>query len=137
MIESNDKRAGFGDEGFTLLELILVVMVATVAIAPLMSMFSNAVYNSVKPVIATEAVFLAQEKIETIIADAAAQGRGYDYIINSNYPDISNPPEFSGFSISVTVAAESLYQGVNFKLVDVTVSNSAIDDVVLSTWVAQ
>jgi hypothetical protein len=120
-----------------LIELVLVIVVAVVAVTPLMSLFSDATVNSVKPLIATQATFLAQDKIEEILADAKAAGRGYGYVTSSNYPDVVNPPGFQGFTISVSVSAESLYQDVTFKTVSVTVSNGAIDDVVLTTWVTQ
>ncbi len=123
--------------GFTLIELVMVIVIGCVAMFPLLSMFANATANSVQPELVTKAVFLAQERIETVLADYRYIGRGYDYIVSANYPVEISIPGFPGFSAAVSVSAENVYDGVTYKEVSVTVSNPAIPSVTLSTWVTR
>lgn len=129
--------ARIGKCGFTLVELVLVILVASVALLPLLSLFAQATADSVQPFLVTQAVFLAQEKIEEVLADAHAPSRGFDYITGANYPPVVDPPGFPGYSVYVSISADSLYDGVTFREVEVKVANSAIGDVVLKTWVAE
>ncbi len=123
------------EAGFTLVELIMVIVIAVVAMFPLISMFANATANSVQPELVTQAVFLAQEKIETVMADYYYDGRGYDHVVDANYPDDTAIPEFLGFTVAVSVAAEATYDAVLYKEVTVTVTHGAIPPITLTTWV--
>jgi prepilin-type N-terminal cleavage/methylation domain-containing protein len=131
------KQANINNRGFTLIELVMVIVIGCVAMFPLLSMFANATANSVQPELATKAVFLAQERIETVLADYRYVGRGYNYIIAANYPAEASIPGFPGFSAAVSVSAEGLYDGVTYREVTVTVSNPAIPAVSLTTWVTR
>ncbi len=124
-----------GERGSTLIELVMAIIIAVVALFPLLAMFSNATVRSVEPVLSTQAAFLAQGKMEEIIADYNAPARGYDYIIDANYPVTSGPPGFADFTVSVSVTGDSTYDSVQFKTVTVSVSHSGIDNITVVTWV--
>lgn len=121
--------------GFTLVELVMVIVVAVVAMYPLVALYVGATRDSIQPELGTQAVFLAQERIEEILGDFHAPARGFDYVVDANYPDEATIARFPGFSRSVTVSADSTYDGVTFKQVSVAVSHPAIGAVSLDTWV--
>jgi prepilin-type N-terminal cleavage/methylation domain-containing protein len=122
-----------GDAGFTLVELILVVLVATVALYPIASMFANATADSVEPELVTQAVFLAQARLEAALADYHAAG----YAAVAAYPDETGIAGFPGFVVTVSVSPDSTYDGVAFKHVRATALHAAIPPVSLDTWVTQ
>ncbi len=123
------------EAGFTLVELVLVVVVASVAMFPIAMMFATATADAPEAQIATQAVFLAQERIEAVLADRAAPSRGFAWITSANYPPEPTIPGFPGFSRTVSVSADSTWQGVTFRHVRVTVTHGAIGSVSLDTWV--
>ena len=125
------------ERGSTLIELILMIIIGIVALFPLLAMYSNATMNSVEPDLITQAAFLAQEQIERILSDYKSPSRGYDYIVDANYPPVSDPTGFLGFTISVSVSSDSTYDSVSFKTVVVTVARSGIANLDLATWVTQ
>ena len=130
-------RPVMNQPGSTLIELILMIMIGVVALFPLLAMYSNATTRSVEPVLVSQAGFLAEEKMERIVADYRESSRGYGYIVEANYPAENDPAGFPGFSIAVSVALDSTYSGVQFKTVTVTAAHSGIDDITLATWVTQ
>lgn len=123
------------DGGFTLVELVLVIVVAGVAMFPIAMMFATATADAPQAQIATQAVFLAQERMESILADRAAPSRGFAWITAAHYPPEPTIAGFPGFSRSVSVSADSTWQGVTFRHVRVTVTHGAIGSVSLDTWV--
>lgn len=123
------------ESGFTLVELVMVIIIAVVAMYPLIAMFANATVESVQPELTTQAVFLAQAKMEEIMADYRAPTRGFSYVLSANYPDEATIAAFSGFARSVTVSADSTWDSVTFKQVTVTVDHDAITSISLNTWV--
>jgi len=128
---------GAGERGFTLIELVLVIVIAGVALFPIAMMFASATANSPQPELVTQAVFLAQDRMENVLGDFHAPSRGYPYISTSNYPAETAISGFPGFTRSVFVSADSTFDGVTFKEVTVTVANAAIVPVHINSWVVQ
>lgn len=126
-----------GERGFTLVELVLVIVIGIVAMFPLVAMYANATQQSVQPVLITQAVFLAQDRMETVLSDFHAPGRGYSYVTNASYPDVVAPPGFPGFLVHVQVSVDSMYDAVTYKAVTVSASHPAIAPVSLSMWITQ
>lgn len=121
--------------GFSLFEVTLAVVILGIVGLPLVVMFVNASSRSGEGYLISTATFLAQEKMEQIMADRFSPGRGFDYIVSSNY-SVENPVTgYGGFSRSVAIAADSTYDGVSYRTVTVTVANSAISDLSVTTWV--
>jgi Tfp pilus assembly protein PilV len=120
--------------GFTLIEVVLIIVVAGVAVLPLSMLFANASIHSGDAKNATVAAQLAQTKMEEIAADKNSPMRGFAYLVAGNYPAESPVTAFPNYSRSVTIAPDSTYDGVTFRTVSVTVTCPNIVPVTLSTW---
>ncbi len=97
----------------------------SVAIPPLLWSVRQAHLQRVGPVMASKARWLAQEKLEDIIADRNSSTRGYTYVVQSNYPAEPTISGFPGFSRSVSLAetnADLTTPGSGYKKVTVTVT---------------
>lgn len=119
-------------EGYSLIEMILVIMILAVAIPPIINIFSQNLIKNVNSEIYTKAVLYAEEKLEQILSDK--RNYSYSYIVSQNrYPE--DTPE-SGFSRSVSITdANKIIMGIPYAEVVVTVTYATINDVVLTTWV--
>ena len=87
--------------GYTLAEVIFVIVVAGLALPPLMVVFAGMSRESARPDLLLVASSLAREKMELIAADKFNTGRGYAYLVSGNYP-AENP--VSGFTMTRSVA---------------------------------
>jgi Tfp pilus assembly protein PilV len=123
-----------GSRGFTLIEVVILIVVAGIAILPLAMLFATTSIRSSDARSASVAAQLAQAKLEEITADRNAGTRGFSYVTSGNYPAETPIPAFTAFQRSVTVAADSTYDGVTFRTVSVTVTTSGIPPVTLTTW---
>lgn len=88
-------------KGFTLIETVLSILVLSIAMGGTLLLFQNATSHSVDSDYRVIAAQLANEKIESIIADKALQG--YDSIIEGNYPDETLTGAFNGIQRIVTI----------------------------------
>jgi Tfp pilus assembly protein PilV len=120
--------------GFTLIEVVILIVVASIAVLPLAMLFATTSIRSSDAQSASIAAQLAQAKLEEITADRNASTRGFSYVVAGNYPAESPVPAFTSFQRSVTVAPDSTYDGVTFRTVSVTVTTSGIPPVTLTTW---
>jgi MSHA pilin protein MshD len=128
--------------GFTLIEIIITLVVLSVAVVGVLSVFTTAIKGSADPVVLNRALALAQEKMDKIIGDRMNPSRGFAYIIPGNYA--ADIPE-TGFNRSVTIfcvnpAALNTDSGVppgasgcasGYTHVKVTVAHAAIGSVTL------
>jgi Tfp pilus assembly protein PilV len=120
-------------EGYSLIEVILVVLIIAIAIPPILQLFSDNLTNSMDSEIYTKACYLAEEKMEEIFADKRASGRGYDYIVEvGQYLSVT---PVTGFTCSVSIDETKSYAGIDFAEIVVTVSHQSIEDVILYSWV--
>ena len=126
------KEAG----GYSLIEIILVILILAIAIPPIIHLFSYTLENSVDSEIYTKAALFAEERIEEDIADkrASSSGKGYNYIFGvGRYPN--DTPE-TGYDRSVSIDTVGMvYNGVRYAEITVTIDHANIEDVVLTTWV--
>ena len=120
--------------GFTLIEVVLIIVIAGVAILPLSMLFANASIRSGDARDAAVAVELAQAKMEEIAADTSSPSRGFDYLARANYPPEHPVTAFPRFRRSVSVSADSTFDGVHFRAVSVTVGTTSIPPITLTTW---
>jgi|GEM_PF-2303354 type II secretory pathway pseudopilin PulG len=81
--------------GFTLVELMLVLVFVGVSLTALMTLFRTGIRSSVEAEEISIAVQLAEAKLEQIKSDKAAKGA--DYLISQNYPVEYDPDGFSGY----------------------------------------
>lgn len=124
-------RAG---RGFTLIEVVLVLVIAAVSLLPLSMLFATTSIRSGDAHNATVAAQLAEAKMEEITADKNSPTRGFSYLVAANYPAETPVQAFPGYSRSVSIAPDSLYDGVTFRTVSVTVTSPNIPPVTLTTW---
>lgn len=120
--------------GFTLIEVVILILVAGIAILPLAMLFATTSIRSSDARSASVAAQLAQAKLEEITADRNASTRGFSYVVGANYPPETPIPAFTAFQRSVSVAPDSAYDGVTFRTVSVTVTTSGVPPVTLTTW---
>lgn len=129
-------------KGFTILENIMATVILGVGLLGGMMTMQNATLNTVRHDMATLATLLANEKIESILADNSLMG--YDQVDSGSYP-AENLQQAYGMSRQVEVIEvsqddlETEEEGSGLKKIAVTVSwgNSASQRVVVTTLVAQ
>jgi Tfp pilus assembly protein PilV len=120
--------------GFTLIEIVLIIVIAGIAILPLSMLFANSSIHSSDARNATLAAELAQAKMEELTADKNSPARGFSYLVTANYPAESPVTAFPGYSRSVSFGPDSTYDSVTFRTVNVTVTCTNIPPVTLTTW---
>lgn len=115
----------FGTQsGISYIEVIIVMVFISIALVTLLNSFTIGVTSSVNSEYLSVAAQLAEYEMEQIKSDKAAHG--YNYLVSSNYPQISNPENFSGFTRSVYIIEYS-----DSKVIKVTVAQNDIEEVVL------
>ncbi len=123
-------------KGFSVIEVILVVLIIAVAVPPILSMFSQNLTSSVEAEFYTKAAYYCEEKLEQILADkrASKSGKGYDYILQANrYPD-DNPETVYTRTVTIDTAGH-VYESIRYAEVKVSVSHPQITTVVIGSWV--
>ncbi len=78
------------NKGFTLVEVILVIVVIGITIPPILSLFTQNLVDSNESEVYTKATLYAQERMDEILGDkrAVSAGYGWDYINQSGqYPN--------------------------------------------------
>jgi prepilin-type N-terminal cleavage/methylation domain-containing protein len=134
------------EKGFSLIELVIVIVILGIASVGLMTLFSTGTKRSADPLLENQGLQLAQEKMDIINGDRANSGRGFTYITSTNYPAESPVTGFPGFSRTVTtfcVTAADLNTSTGappcasgFTHVTVTVSQAVIGTVTVESIVA-
>ncbi|MFC1855442.1 prepilin-type N-terminal cleavage/methylation domain-containing protein [Thermodesulfobacteriota bacterium] len=97
------KKKSSAKNGFTLIETILVIIVLAISSYGVLSVFINGLKESASPLQGVQAIELAKEKLEIIIADKHDTSKGYAYIVSGNYPAETPVSGFSEFNRSVTL----------------------------------
>lgn len=114
-----------GRRGFTLIEAIAAVVILALAVPPMLWSLGEAQVQRANATLASQARWLATEKIEDIIADRHSATRDYGYVVNANYAAEATVSGFTAFSRSVSIverAADLVSAGTGYKVVTVTVS---------------
>lgn len=121
-------------EGFTLIEVAILIVIAGIAILPLAMLFATTSIHSSDARSASVAASLAQAKLEEITADRRSSTRGFPYLQSVNYPSENPVVAFPTYARSVTVAPDSIFDGVTYRTVSVTVTTAGIPPITLTTW---
>jgi len=131
-------------KGFTLLEILLTIVILSIAGTSLMALFASNVRSSADPLIQQQAIAIAEAYLEEISAMAysdpdgteVGEARGsfddvddYDGLSDDGVVDQSGTTinALSDYNVSISVAADSL-SGVNGQRIDVTVSHDGLSD---------
>ena len=121
--------------GSTLLEIVILVLVVSIAIFPLSRLAVKNLKSFGGFATIGKAIFHAEAAMEEVIADYAATGtgRGYDWVRSywSGHSTSDPPPGVTGI---VSISQEFSLDSVDYVIVQVTVSGTDIPDVSLSTW---
>lgn len=117
-----------GEHGFTLIEVILVIVFLGVGFIVTLGAMSSGLQKSVDAELVVTAMALAEEKMEQIRNDKVTFG--YQYILNSNFPPESKLGQHAKFSRSVDVVT---FVVAGYKNVTVKVSRANMPDVELTT----
>ncbi|MDI6808391.1 MAG: prepilin-type N-terminal cleavage/methylation domain-containing protein [Candidatus Eisenbacteria bacterium] len=123
------------EKGFTLVEVVIVIIIGGIALIPLLTLFASTATESSQAEVVSTASFLAKEKMDTIIADKMSPERGFSYITSGNYPQENPVNGFNDYVRTVTISPDSVYDSVTFRTVKVRVQRGTSADVVVTTWV--
>lgn len=111
--------------GFTLIEAIIAIVLLSISVPPMVWSLRQAHVQRVNPMMASQARWLATERLEDVIADRHSTLRGYDWVINANYAAEASVTGFPAFARSVNIverAANLVSAGTGYKRITVTVS---------------
>ncbi len=129
---------------FTLIEAIVAIVILGIAMPAMLIALSQAHRDRISPARASQARWIAVEKMEDVIADRSSPTRGWSYIAGTNYPVETSITGSPGYSRKVTIAetgADLQSVGTGFKTVTVTVEWTHTDgqthSVVLATVVTE
>ncbi|MDO9365874.1 MAG: prepilin-type N-terminal cleavage/methylation domain-containing protein [Methylotenera sp.] len=125
--------------GFTLIELVIFIIIVSVAVVGILSVMNTVVKSSADPMIRKQAAALADSILEEILLkpytdpDATETGEtgrdNYDDVddfngkTNALFTDL--PSELSAYVINIAVASPAALNGVTMKKITVTVTNGA------------
>lgn len=115
--------------GYSLIELIMVIVFVSIAFVATLSMMTGGMQRSAETEILTQAVQLAEKKMEAIRSDK--NSLGYHYLMQENYPVELNPEGLSGFKRSVVIVDFGSYKQITVK-----VEHESIKPVTLVTHMA-
>jgi hypothetical protein len=111
----------------TIIEIVAAIVILSIALPPLVVSFADAARQSIYPVNASTASFLAIERMEEIVARRYRDNSGYDAVTTANFPDEAGLTGFPGFARTVAVSyvdqdLNSSGSDVGYKLVRVGVT---------------
>ncbi len=119
--------------GYSLLGLVTTIVFVGIAFAGLFAFFANTVDNSARLDIANQAAVLAQEQMETIIADKHSPSRGLQYVLGENRYPVQN---IGAFERRVIITAETV-DDVDGFTVTVKIKHEMLPDYDLTVFLTE
>lgn len=133
-------------QGFTLIELIIFIVVVGAGLAGILSVMNQVVRHSADPMLTKQAVALADSVLEEVLQKAYddPDGTNVGETDRSNWDNVDDfngatqaafglPPNLAGYAVAVAVADGSAALGVQARRVTVTVTINATGDSVALT----
>jgi len=123
-------------DGYSLIEMVMVILLMSVAIPGLVGLYTTVLTNSHNAEIMTVADLLAVEQMEIIFADKHGSGLGgYNAINSGRYSSVNPTGYFSAYTRTVNIQTINAGQPYEYKLITVTVNHPLIPSVVLNAAV--
>ena len=135
--------------GFTLIEVIVTIVVLSVAATAIMSMFTNTIRTSADPMIQQQALSIAEAYMEEILLKPFSDPElpdgettrvtfddvsDYDFLTNAAIEDQDGVAiaALSGYTVSVTVTPGAALNGIADALrIRVSIDHTVLDPIVL------
>ena len=127
ILKSNLLNILSNQKGFSLLEIVIVIIFLGIALIATLSMTTSGLIDSVNNKFIITATNLANEKMEAIYADKKT--KGYPFLVQNNYTDETNPNGIMGFNRYVTIINHSTYKEVKVK-----VTHARINDCIITAY---
>jgi Tfp pilus assembly protein PilV len=124
-------------KGLSMLEAVLGVLVISVGFLGMIPLMTSATANTLSSDHNVTSTFLGEELAETLIADK--RFRGYNYIVNANYPAQQMTGNLSQYRRSVNITEVNATDlttpqaGSGYKRIDVTVTWNSTQSVLTTT----
>lgn len=123
--------------GFTLIETIITLIVLSIAVVGVLSVFTVGLKGSTDPLILNQALALAQEKMEEAVALRQSGGFAAVTTINPGAPAFPAPYDTYGWSRALDCDPAFVPCPAQYQRVTITVSwNAGADSVGLATLIA-
>jgi Tfp pilus assembly protein PilV len=121
--------------GYSLIELVMVILLFSASMPAIVSMYTSVLTNSHSAEYLTIAELLAVEQMEIILAHKAGTGGSYGYgtITSARYSSVNPPAPFSAWTRSVSIQTVNSGGAYEYKLITVTVDHDLIDVITLET----
>jgi len=105
MRKSEDRRQGTDkrEGGFSLIEIIITLVVLSIAAVGVLSVFTSGIKGSADPLLMNQGLQLAQEKMDIIMGDRMNSARGFGYIIPVNYGAENPVTGFANYNRGTTI----------------------------------
>ncbi|MCF7811247.1 hypothetical protein K9N50_09710 [bacterium] len=129
-------KSGISDmQGYSLIELVMIILLFSVSMPAIVSMYTGVLTNSHSAEYMTIAELLAVEQMEIILAHKAGSGAGYGYgsITAARYSSVNPSAPYSAWSRSVDVQTINSGGSYEYKLITVTVDHALINAIILET----
>ncbi len=135
MKKSGIRDRGSGDSGFTLIEIIITLVVLSIAAVGVLSVFTAGMKGSADPLILNQALSLAQEKMDEAIGLRRVAG----YAAVTNVGATAFPAPFNAYTWARAVDCDPTFTPcpASYQRVTITVAwNAGADTVSLVTLIA-
>ena len=119
--------------GFSLIEMIMIIVIFGIGIYTLMDVMSWNMINSELSQTVTRSVLNAREKMDDIIAHTKSPARGYNWVVTPGRYASENLDH--GFTRSVAIDTTGyIHNGISYARVHVRVEHADLPEYEITTW---